>query len=1643
MKVQDRRSTELRRRNDCAERRGAFNGSAKHRLTRASLLEALESRQLLAAGDPFINEFLSSNGAGIKDDSVPAVRSDWIEIHNPGAIPVNLAGWFLTDDRNNPTKWVFPAGTTGTKSNIAAGGYLLIFADGSSTSIGPGGKLHANFSLSSKGEYLALAKPDGTIVNSFDEFPPQVTDVSYGFTSDTTLGYMATPTPGAANVGGALGIAADTNFSVSDGYYDDPFDVIVSARQANAIIYYTLDGRSPVNANGTVSSTAIKYTGPIHVASTTTLRAVTTAPGYVNSDVDTQTYLFAQQIVDQTDTGNIGGFPSQWINSSGKVVSYPTTGTAKYGMTPSVVSKYSSEIVNDLKSLPAISVVMNPDDLFGTGAIKGIYSNSLTADNGTGLWERAMSAEMIFPDGTQGFQINGGVQMQGGGSRDPSNTPKHSLRLVFKSQYGPSQLNYKVFGDSDVTEFDSLILKAQYNNTWTHWDPSQRNRAQYVNDQWASDMEGAMGDPTKHGRYVQLYLNGVYWGMYSLTEHPNDAWAASYLGGNKEDYDVYDNESVLIDGDSSAFNTMFSLANQMITQAGQGQSTTSTYQQLQQYLDIPSFIDFMILNQYGGNQDWDSHNYYAVRHSRDNGVATTQFGGFIYLAFDSERVLEGETDNVTGLNTANGPTRLYQALKLNPEFKMQFADRVHQLLFDNGPLTATNAQALYLQETAKVYPALATEEARWGTYREDYRGDATVYYSRDPIAGVAASGQWTAEKNRLTVKDAGYNGGNNSGYFSVRGGVLLSQYRNASNLIYPSIDAAEWNQFGGAVPGGFTLTISNLAALPAGAVIYYTTDGSDPRLAGGVIAPGALVYPGNATGIVINSSEQIFMRVYVPASTTWSASTVATFFVGAAPKLRITEMMYNPAPGSSTFAKDEYEFIELENTGTTALDPGGIEFVNGITFAFPAASALIPPGGRVVLVRNPEAYQERYGLGASFAGTYTGELSDSGERITLQTALGQEIESFTYSDGWFDQTDGGGFSLVANDPDASDAVLSTKEGWRSGQSANGNPGGDDPGLVNNSIVINEVMPAATTGTNWIELKNQSDAPIDISGWFLSDDALARLKYVIPDGSIVPAHGFFSISQTDGFGAAFSLSALGGAVYLTSDDGSGVAGGYRDSVDFGAADPDVSFGRYIKSTGGSDFTAMSTPTRDGENAYPKVGPVVINEIMYDPFGLDREYIELRNITDADVSLAGWTFTDGINYAFAADAVIPADGYLLVVPIDPSVYRSTYDVPAGAVVAGPYTGALNNGGENVTLSKPGVMVGQITPLITVDRVNYDNSVPWPTSPDGTGTSLGRISAIHYGNDAANWQADAVDGTGGAANAFAPQVFSGGFGYGAGPTITIKFSKDVSASLSDIDDCLSIANLTTGLTLDPQSVLFNYDPVTETATWQLPTDPADGNYRATLAAEKVTDAQGHTLDANGDGVSGDDFSQDFFYLAGDTNHDRTVAFADLVAVAQNYGAASGKTYAEGDLNFDGAVNFADLVLVAQHYGTSLAPPAPPGAPARVPVGAPLPMPAATSSGAGAAGGAEAGGSQARAVPANVLPNPSAAGTVETGKKSKLATVVRLIVSKPVNGNQVGSTAAAIAGRGVLRSVSAPPLLPAAFVGFGKKKLADEVFA
>lgn len=168
--------------------------------------ECLEQRQLLAAA-PLLNEFLASNAGGLLDGD--GQSSDWIEIRNAGDMPLDLAGYHLTDRADNPTAWTFPS------VQIEAGGYLVVFASGQSQAdyIDAGGNLHTDFALQAEGEYLALTAPDGSLLTEFGtagaDYPPQFSDVSFGLGNDlVSSGFFTLPTPGGPNVGSPL---ADPN----------------------------------------------------------------------------------------------------------------------------------------------------------------------------------------------------------------------------------------------------------------------------------------------------------------------------------------------------------------------------------------------------------------------------------------------------------------------------------------------------------------------------------------------------------------------------------------------------------------------------------------------------------------------------------------------------------------------------------------------------------------------------------------------------------------------------------------------------------------------------------------------------------------------------------------------------------------------------------------------------------------------------------------------------------------------------------------------------------------------------------------------------------------------------------------------------------------------------------------------------------------------------------------------------------------------------------------------------------------------------------------------------------------------------------------------------------------------------------------
>jgi hypothetical protein len=252
---------------------------------------------------------------------------------------------------------------------------------------------------------------------------------------------------------------------------------------------------------------------------------------------------------------------------------------------------------------------------------------------------------------------------------------------------------------------------------------------------------------------------------------------------------------------------------------------------------------------------------------------------------------------------------------------------------------------------------------------------------------------------------------------------------NLSDTLWPLTLPPVFSQPGGTIPAGSTLGIAHSA--PAGSVIHYTLDGSDPRLWGGAVAPAAAAFSGPIP--LLGSALTVKARVKNGTTGEWSPLTEALFRVGTVPasaaNLVVGELMYHPPdPTAEELAAgftdaDDFEFLALLNIGDAPVDASGLRFTAGITFDFATAlRSVVEPGGWLVVGRNRDALRHRYGPAAVdpiFAGEFFGGLDNAGETLRLQiAAAAEDIRTFAYDDNapWPAAADGSGPSLVLADP---------------------------------------------------------------------------------------------------------------------------------------------------------------------------------------------------------------------------------------------------------------------------------------------------------------------------------------------------------------------------------------------------------------------------------------------------------------------------------------------------------------------------------------------------------------------------------------------------------------------------------------------------
>jgi len=760
-----------------------------------------------------INEFMASNNTSIQDPQ--GQYDDWIEIHNYGLNAIDIGGMYLTDNLSDPTKWRIPGGNSAL-TTISAGGYLLIWADNDTSGSG----LHANFKLDAAGEEIGLFNSDGVTLIDSISFGEQAGDISYGRHPDAGHSWQAfgEPSPAAQNVGLYEGFVSDIEFSHERGFYEQTFYLTLATETEDAIIYYTLDGTDPydIAGDGRFPRGTI-YTGPVYISKTTAVKAIATKTGWMPTDIKTQTYIFVEDVIRQSPTGQAPGpgWPTGSVNGQ----------TINYGMDPDIVNdrRYKDLMDDALLAIPSISLVTDLENLFDSST--GIYVNARRLGR---TWERPVSVELINPDGSEGFHIDAGLRIRGGYSRNTSN-PKHAFRLFFRAEYGQTKLRFPLFEDEGVSEFDNVDLRTAQNYSWSY-DNSDKNTM--VREVFSRDVQRDMGQPYTRSRYYHLYLNGQYWGIFQTQERSEASYAESYLGGGKDDFDVVKttggNPNYTIeatDGTLDAYRRLWQAATEgFYTNEAyykvQGMNPNGTrnpaYERL---LDVDNLIDYMLCTFYVGDCDGPisnflgnnrPNNYYGI-YNRANP------DGFKFFRHDGEHTIgvrnwcydrTGPYNHPDLSSFANfTPQWLHQRLAVHPEYRLHMGDRAHKYFFNDGVLTQSRSTERLLERAQQIEMAIIAESARWGDSK------SSRPYTKDD--------HWWPEVNRIINDYDAYG-------FPLRTQVVLGQLQ--SKDWYPNIDAPVFS-INGAYQHGGQISAGDQLAMTAGTgKILYTLDGSDPRV---------------------------------------------------------------------------------------------------------------------------------------------------------------------------------------------------------------------------------------------------------------------------------------------------------------------------------------------------------------------------------------------------------------------------------------------------------------------------------------------------------------------------------------------------------------------------------------------------------------------------------------------------------------------------------------------------------------------------------------------------------------------------------------------------------------------------------------------
>ena len=588
--------------------------------------------------------------------------------------------------------------------------------------------MHLPFKLSASGEGVYLYQPDGITLIDSVSFGPQKTDVSYGRVTDgaPAFGYFKQATPDASNNTSQtyVGFLDSPVFSAAAGFYANPFQLTITDADPNAQIIYTTNGSmpDPNNLNGKIYRYKNKYPQAGQLPYT-----------FLYDSFKSQLYSQPLQIIDATNNPNrlclksskydktTTYFPTTNINKAtvvraiavkdGYISSSENVST--YWVTPNGVNHYT---------LPVISLGIQEDHMFSWDS--GIYCAGMDFDNwrlanpntvqnpGTSAnyhrdtVEYPLSIE-FFEEGAiaRTFESDAGFQMHGGWSLAK---PQKSFNIYFRSKYGSSELDYKLFADRPYTSYQRFILR----------NSGQDESSTRFRDMAIQATESHLKFDTQAGRPSISFIGGEYTGLLNIrTKYDQDYFAQVY-GIQENELDYLEDNALVNNGDSMDYLNLrsFITTNDM--------TNATNYDSVNKRMDMDNYIDFYISKIYYGCADWPNNNiaYFRKRVPYTPNAPYGLDGRYRWIMEDNDSGL-GASDSVSSntlqlaagkLPTGNKPiwsTQMFKSLTNNLNFRNSFISRYCDLLNTNFLPARVIFVITYYHDL--IAPEMPEHIARW------------------------------------------------------------------------------------------------------------------------------------------------------------------------------------------------------------------------------------------------------------------------------------------------------------------------------------------------------------------------------------------------------------------------------------------------------------------------------------------------------------------------------------------------------------------------------------------------------------------------------------------------------------------------------------------------------------------------------------------------------------------------------------------------------------------------------------------------------------------------------------------------------------------------------------------------------------------